>query len=383
MPILQENHLKKLKTAIVHDWFAGYAGSERCVESFTNLYPEADVFVLFNFLTDEEQKIVVKNKKPHTSFIQNLPFARSNHRKYLPLFPYAIEQFDLSEYDLIISSSHAVAKGVLTNQNQLHICYCHTPIRYAWDLTHQYLKESKLTSGIKGAFAKWVLHYIRMWDISVANRPDFFIANSGYIAKRIKKIYNRESFVINPPVDLTNFECSAGKDDFYLTASRFVPYKRMDVIAEAFSKMPDKKLVIVGSGPDEEKIKEKSGSNIEFAGYLNGERYKDYMMRAKGFVFAAEEDFGIVVIEALASGTPVIALNKGGTAETVQNGINGVHFSEQSVESIKEAVERFEKTRSGFDSIKIAENTKQYDRKIFEEKVRKFVDEKAIEKFGI
>ena len=375
--------MKKLKTAIVHDWFAGYAGSERCVESFTNLYPEADVFVLFNFLTDEEQKIVVKNKKPHTSFIQNLPFARSNHRKYLPLFPYAIEQFDLSEYDLIISSSHAVAKGVLTNQNQLHICYCHTPIRYAWDLTHQYLKESKLTSGIKGAFAKWVLHYIRMWDISVANRPDFFIANSGYIAKRIKKIYNRESFVINPPVDLTNFECSAGKDDFYLTASRFVPYKRMDVIAEAFSKMPDKKLVIVGSGPDEEKIKEKSGSNIEFAGYLNGERYKDYMMRAKGFVFAAEEDFGIVVIEALASGTPVIALNKGGTAETVQNGINGVHFSEQSVESIKEAVERFEKTRSGFDSIKIAENAKQYDRKIFEEKVRKFVDEKAIEKFGI
>jgi len=383
LPILQENHLKKLKTAIVHDWFAGYAGSERCVESFTNLYPEADVFVLFNFLTDEEQKIVVKNKKPHTSFIQNLPFARSNHRKYLPLFPYAIEQFDLSEYDLIISSSHAVAKGVLTNQNQLHICYCHTPIRYAWDLTHQYLKESKLTSGIKGAFAKWVLHYIRMWDISVANRPDFFIANSGYIAKRIKKIYNRESFVINPPVDLNNFECSAGKDDFYLTASRFVPYKRMDVIAEAFSKMPDKKLVIVGSGPDEEKIKEKSGSNIEFAGYLNGERYKDYMMRAKGFVFAAEEDFGIVVIEALASGTPVIALDKGGTAETVQNGINGVHFSEQSVESIKEAVERFEKTRSGFDSIKIAENAKQYDRKIFEEKVRKFVDEKAIEKFSI
>jgi len=374
--------LKKLKTAIVHDWFAGYAGSERCVESFTNLYPEADVFVLFNFLTDEEQKIVVKNKKPQTTFIQNLPFARSNHRKYLPLFPYAIEQFDLSDYDLIISSSHAVAKGVLTNQNQLHICYCHTPIRYAWDLTHQYLKESKLTSGIKGAFAKWVLHYIRMWDISTANRPDFFIANSGYIAKRIKKIYNRESFVINPPVDLNNFECSATKDDFYLTASRFVPYKRIDVIAEAFSQMPDKKLIIVGSGPDEQKIKQKSGSNIEFAGYLSGEKYKDYMKRAKGFIFAAEEDFGIVVIEALASGTPVIALDKGGTAETVQNGINGVHFSEQSAERIKEAVEHFEKTRSDFDSIKIAEDAKQYDRKIFEEKIRKFIDEKAAEKFG-
>jgi glycosyltransferase involved in cell wall biosynthesis len=368
--------LKKLKTAIVHDWFAGYAGSERCVESFTNLYPDADVFVLFNFLNDEEQKIVVKNKKPQTSFIQKLPFARRNHRNYLPLFPYAIEQFDLSEYDLIISSSHAVAKGVLTNQNQLHICYCHTPIRYAWDLTHQYLKESKLTSGIKGIIAKWVLHYIRMWDFSTGNRPDFFIANSEYIAKRIRKIYNRESIVINPPVDLKNFEFSAKKDDFYLTASRFVPYKRIDIIAEAFSKMPDKKLVIVGSGPDEDKIKRKSGSNIEFTGYLNGEKYKDYMKRAKGFVFAAEEDFGIVVIEALASGTPVIALNKGGTAETIKDGINGIHFSEQSADQIIEAVQRFERTRSDFDSIKIAEGVIQYDRKKFEEKIKHFVTDK-------
>jgi glycosyltransferase involved in cell wall biosynthesis len=368
--------LKKLKTAIVHDWFAGYAGSERCVESFTNLYPDADVFVLFNFLNDEEQKIVVKDKKPQTSFIQKLPFARSNHRNYLPLFPYAIEQFDLSEYDLIISSSHAVAKGVLTNQNQLHICYCHTPIRYAWDLTHQYLKESKLTSGIKGIIAKWVLHYIRMWDISTGNRPDFFIANSEYIAKRIRKIYNRESIVINPPVDLKNFEFSAKKDDFYLTASRFVPYKRIDIIAEAFSKMPDKKLVIVGSGPDEDKIKRKSGSNIEFTGYLNGEKYKDYMKRAKGFVFAAEEDFGIVVIEALASGTPVIAFNKGGTSETIKDGINGIHFSEQSADQIIEAVQRFERTRSDFDSIKIAEGVIQYDRKKFEERIKQFVTDK-------
>jgi len=374
--------LKKLKTAIVHDWFAGYAGSERCVQSFTNLYPDADVFVLFNFLKDEEQKIVVKNKKPQTSFIQNLPFARRNHRNYLPLFPYAIEQFDLSDYDLIISSSHAVAKGVLTNQNQLHICYCHTPIRYAWDLTHQYLKESNLTSGIKGIIAKWVLHYIRMWDISTANRPDFFIANSEYISKRIRKIYNRESIVINPPVDLINFEFSAKKDDFYLTASRFVPYKRIDIIAEAFSKMPDKRLVIVGSGPDEDKIKRKSGSNIEFTGYLDGEKYKDYMKRAKGFVFAAEEDFGIVVIEALASGTPVIALNKGGTAETIKDGINGIHFSEQSADQIMEAVQKFEKTISEFDSIKIAKDVNQYDRKIFEEKIKKFIAEKAADILG-
>ena len=238
------------------------------------------------------------------------------------------------------------------------------------------LKESKLTSGIKGIIAKWVLHYIRIWDFSTANRPDFFIANSEYIAKRIRKIYNRESIVINPPVDLKNFEFSAKKDDFYLTASRFVPYKRIDIIAEAFSKMPDKKLVIVGSGPDEDKIKRKSGSNIEFTGYLNGEKYKDYMKRAKGFVFAAEEDFGIVVIEALASGTPVIALNKGGTAETIKDGINGIHFSEQSADQIIEAVQRFERTRSDFDSIKIAEGVIQYDRKKFEEKIKQFVTDK-------
>jgi glycosyltransferase involved in cell wall biosynthesis len=215
-----------------------------------------------------------------------------------------------------------------------------------------------------------------MWDISTGNRPDFFIANSEYIAKRIRKIYNRESIVINPPVDLKNFEFSAKKDDFYLTASRFVPYKRLDIIAEAFSKMPDKKLVIVGSGPDEDKIKRKSGSNIEFTGYLNGEKYKDYMKRAKGFVFAAEEDFGIVVIEALASGTPVIAFNKGGTSETIKDGINGIHFSEQSADQIIEAVQRFERTRSDFDSIKIAEGVIQYDRKKFEEKIKQFVTDK-------
>lgn len=372
-----------MKVAIVHDWFAGYAGSERCVQSFTNIFPDADVFVLFNFLTEEEQKIVVKNKKPITSFVQNLPFARSNHRKYLPLFPYAIEQFDLSEYELIISSSHAVAKGVLTNPEQVHICYCHTPIRYAWGLTHQYLKESNLTSGLKGLFAKSVLHYIRMWDAATANRPDHFIANSNYIANRIKKIYNRESTVINPPVDIDRFECGVEKENYYLTASRFVPYKRIDIIAEAFSMMPDKKLIIIGNGPDEEKIKAKSGKNISLAGFQSGEKLKQYMKKAKAFVFAAEEDFGIVVIEALASGTPVIALNKGGTAETIQDGVNGILFNEQRPELIKEAVERFEKEQNKFDPAGLANYAKRYERKVFEEKIKIFIEEKINEKFNI
>lgn len=374
--------MKKLKTAIVHDWFAGYAGSERCVESFTNLYPEADVFVLFNFLSAAEQKIITKNKRPVTSFIQNLPFARNNHRKYLPLFPYAIEQFDLSDYDLVISSSHAVAKGALTNQNQLHVCYCHTPIRYAWDLMHQYLKESGLTRGIKGALAKWILHYIRMWDLSTAGRPDFYIANSEYISGRIKKTYNRDSVVINPPVDLDKFECGTEKGDYYLTASRFVPYKRIDMIAEAFSRMPDKKLVIIGSGPDEEKIRSRAAGNVEFTGYLGGDKYKDYMKNARGFVFAAEEDFGIVVIEALASGTPVIALNRGGTAETVKDGVNGIHFQEQTPDQIIEAVNKFEKIRGNFDSRQISADAKRYGRNIFEDKIKSFIEEKAAQKFG-
>lgn len=375
--------MKKLKTAIVHDWSTGYAGSERCVESFTNLYPEADTFMLFDFLSDEERKIIFKEKNPKTSFIQNLPFAKNHHRKMLPFCPYAIEQFDLSEYDLIISSSHAVAKGILTNQNQVHICYCHTPIRYAWDLTHQYLKEAGLTKGLGGFFAKAILHYIRMWDITSAGRPDFFIANSSYISKRIKKIYNRESTVINPPVDINKFECGTEKENFYLTASRFVPYKRIDVIAEAFSMMPDKKLVIVGDGPDEAKIRRKAGSNVEFTGYLSGKKYKEYMKKARGFVFAAEEDFGIVVIEALASGTPVIALNKGGTAETVTDGVNGIHFNEQTPQQIVEAVEKFEKALSSFNSGKIAEDAGKYDRKVFEEKIKKFITEKTSEKFGV
>ena len=369
-----------MKIAIVHEWLTTYAGSERCVESFTNLYPDADIFVLFDFLNEKDKQVILKNKKSNTSFIQNLPFAKKYARKYLPLFPFAVEQFDLSEYDLIISSSHAVAKGVLTTSNQLHICYSHTPIRYAWDLTHQYLKESNLTKGLKGLIAKAALHYIRMWDVSTANRPDYYIANSNYIAARIKKNYNQEAAVINPPVDIDKFEFSENKENYYLTASRFVPYKRVDLIAEAFSMTPDKKLIIVGDGEDEKKVKSKAGSNVEFVGYQTGDKLKEYFKKAKAFVFAAEEDFGITVIEAMACGTPVIALNKGGTAETVIDGVNGIHFNEQTALSIKEAVERFENTRSAFNYRTIAEYAKQYDRKVFEGKIKSFIDQKLQER---
>ncbi len=366
-----------MKTAIVHDWFVSYAGSERVVESLTNVWNDADVFVLFNLLNESDRKIVTKNKIPKTSFLQKFSLIKRHHRKFLPLFPYAIEQFDLSDYNLIISSSHAVAKGVLTNSNQLHICYCHTPIRYAWDLTHQYLKESNLTTGIKGMIAKSILHYIRMWDSASANRPDYFIANSNYIAKRIQKIYRRDSSVIYPPVDTDKFKCEVNKDNYYLTASRLVPYKRIDLIAEAFSKMPDRKLLIIGDGPEEKKIKSKSGKNIEFLGYKSGEALVNYMQKAKAFVFAAEEDFGIMIVEALSCGTPVIAFNKGGASETIVDEENGILYNEQTSGSVIEAVKKFESKIEKFDPNLISNSAKKFDRKIFEEKIKEFVNIKC------
>ena len=374
--------LNDLKTAIVHDWFTGYAGSEKVVESLTNIWKDADIYVLFNFLNEEEQKIVVKNKIPITSFLQRWGSVRRNHRRFLPIFPYVIEQFDLSKYDLVISSSHAVAKGVLTNSNQLHINYCHTPIRYAWDLTHQYLRESNLSSGLKGVIAKAVLHYIRMWDVSASNRVDYFAANSKYIAKRINKIYKRDAEVIYPPVDTDKFLFETKKEDFYLTASRLVPYKRIDIIAEAFSKMPDKKLYVIGDGPDEKKIRSKLTSNIEFFGYLKREELKKYMQKAKAFIFAAEEDFGITMIEALSCGTPVIAYNKGGASETILENETGILFDEQSPENIIDAVNKFEKLERKFNPESLNIYAKQFSRKIFEEKIKRFIDEKCNEFFN-
>lgn len=369
-----------MKTAIVHDWFTTYAGSERCVESFTNIWKDADIFSLVDFLNEKDRQIILKGKKAKTTFVQNLPFAGKYHRHYFPIFSIAIEQLDLSGYDLIISSSHAFAKGCLTNPNQLHICYCHTPIRYAWDLTNQYF-DNRLISRMQKFVLRPVLHNIRIWDVVSANRIDHFVANSNFISKRIKKIYRRDSEVIYPPVDTAKFVLETKKENFYLTASRFVPYKKIDLIAEAFSRMPDKKLIIIGEGSDEQKIKAKCSRNVEMLGYKEADELAEYMRRARAFVFAAEEDFGISVIEALSCGTPVIALNKGGTAETIVNGKYGIHFSEQMADDIVAAVERFEKNEKSFDPQTLSEYAKQFDRRIFEEKTESFVKNKCDEFF--
>lgn len=371
-----------MKIVLVHEWLVFYAGGERVFESFTNIWKDADVFALVDFLNDEHRKIILKGKHAHTTFIQKLPFAEKKFRSYLPLFPLAIESLNFSKYDIIISSSHAVTKGVRKKPNQLHISYCHSPMRYIWDEAETYFEAAKLNKGLKKIVATKILNYLRKWDLKTAQRPDYLIANSNYIAEKLKRIYNRNSTVIYPPVDVDKFECVNNKDDYYFVASRLVPYKRIDLIVEAFSQMPDKRLVIAGTGPELNKLKSNFLVNVEFIGYQDENSLKELMQKAKAFVFTAEEDFGIVVVEAMACGTPVIALNKGGTAETVVDGKTGILFENQNVEDIKNAVRRFERIEDSFNHNEISEYTKKFSRKIFEEKIKQYVDEKSDEFFG-
>jgi len=363
-----------IKVAIVHDWLVTYAGAERLLEEVINCFPEADLFAIVDFIPQNERGFL-KDKPVKTSFIQKLPLAKKKYRAYLPFMPLAVEQFDLSVYDIVISSSHAVAKGVITGPDQLHISYVHSPMRYAWDLQHQYLKETGLDRGLKGWLAKRELHKLRMWDLRTANGVDHFLANSRFIARRIWKVYRREATVIYPPVDIDSFTLCEQKEDFFLTASRMVPYKRIDLIAEAFSLMPDKHLYIIGDGPDFDKVKSKSGPNVELLGYQPFEVLRDYMQRAKAFVFAAEEDFGLVPVEAQACGTPVIAYGKGGALETVIEGETGLFFDAQTTSSIIEAIQRFEDMKDSFIPAKIREKSLRFSKDRFQREFMSFVDE--------
>ncbi|MEW9699930.1 glycosyltransferase family 4 protein [Paenibacillus sp. SI8] len=368
-----------MKVAIIHDWLVTYAGAERVLEQLLILFPEADLFSLVDFLKVEE-KGFIQNKSVQTSFIQKMPFAKKKYRSYLPFMPLAVEQFDLSQYDVIISSSYAVAKGVITGPDQLHISYIHSPIRYAWDLQNQYLKESGLDTGLKGWIAKYMLYQIRQWDYRTHSGVDYFISNSNFISRRVWKVYRRDSSVIYPPVDVKAFSYVDQKEDFYLTASRLVPYKKIDLIVESFAKMPDKRLVVIGDGPDFEKIKSKAGPNVQLLGYQKFQVLKDHMQRAKAFVFAAEEDFGITPVEAQACGTPVIAFGKGGALETVR-GIDemnptGVFFREQSMEAIQAAVQAFEENRHLISSEVCRDNALQFGVERFREEIREFVERK-------
>ncbi len=371
-----------MKIAIVHDWLVTYAGAERVLAGLLETWPEADLFAVIDFLSDED-RASLGGKRATTTFIQQLPKAKTHYQKYLPLMPLAIEQLDMSPYDLVISSSHAVAKGVLTGPNQLHISYVHSPIRYAWDLQHQYLHEASLDHGLKAKLARMLLHYMRMWDQRTASGVDEFIANSHFIGRRINKSYRRESTVIYPPVDTRQFTLHADKEDFYLTASRMVPYKRIPMIVEAFSRMPDKKLIVIGAGPEMEKAKELATPNVTLMGYQNFAVLLHHMQRARAFVFAAEEDFGIAPIEAQACGTPVIAYGKGGVLETVR-GIDhpeptGIFYAEQTPESLIAAVAEFEAEAHHILPDTCRASAERFSTERFRQEIKTFVDTRVRE----
>ena len=367
---------------IVADWLVTYAGAERVIKEIIDIYPNSDLYSVVDFLS-EQSRSYFHGKKASTTFIQKLPRAKKAYQKYLPLMPLAIEQLDVSSHDVIISSSHAVAKGVLTGPDQLHISYVHSPIRYAWDLQHQYLRESHLDKGVKGILAKYLLHKIRQWDYRTANGVDHFIANSQFIARRIHKVYGRTADVIYPPVDVHRFLMNTSKQDYYLTASRLVPYKKIDLIVEAFSNMPDKRLVVIGNGSEMVKIKSKAKSNIEILGYQPDSVMLEHMQNAKAFVFAAEEDFGITPVEAQACGTPVVAFGKGGSLETVRPyGVDkptGVFFDEQSVPSLVKAINFFDTVSDKIEPQDCRENAMQFSVEIFKNNLSKYVEDKWTE----
>ena len=362
-----------MRTAVVHEWLTVRAGAERVLEAILEVVPEADVYSIVDFLPEKERDFL-RGRRVTTSFVQRLPVARRHYRAYLPVMPFAVEQFDFSAYDLVISSSHAVANGVLTGPNQLHLSYVYTPARYAWDLQEQYLNVSGITRGIRGSLARIILHYFRLWDLCAASRVDSYVANSQFVAARIGKIYRRAAQVIYPPVDVDSFRVRDVKDEFYLTVARLVPYKRVDLLVEAFGKMPRRKLVVIGDGPELKRIRARAGSNVTLMGHQPFEVVRDRMERARAFLLAAEEDFGIAQLEAQACGTPVIAYGRGGATETIVEGETGLFFLEQSVEAVVDAVERFEGSAGRFDAKTCRRNAERFRPERFRREFRAFLD---------
>lgn len=357
--------MKGKKTALIHDWLIHPGGAEKLLHCIQEIFPGKVHALLHDPKTSPTWLNV------HTSFLQKLPKSTLYYPYLLPFFPLAIEGFDLREYNLILSSSHAVAKGVLTTGKQLHICYCHTPMRYAWDLYFDYLEPLGFC---KKMMAQRALHRIRLWDVSSSSRVDHFLANSQHVARRIQKTYGREATVIYPPVDTSCFTLKK-KEEFYLTVSRLVPYKKIDLLVEAFSHMLDKRLLVVGDGPEKQKIQNKATKNIEFLGHVDDETVHHLMSSAKGFLFAAKEDFGLAPVESMASGTPVIAFGEGGALETIVDGVTGVFFNEQTVFSICQAIQKFETLYDQFVPETIQAHAQKFCKERFQREYQAFVEE--------
>lgn len=366
-----------LKIALVHDWFNEAGGAEKVVKEILHCYPGADVFCLFDFFDEANRKKYLSEKKTHNSFIQYIPFARRGYRNLFPLFPKAIESLDLKDYDVIISSSSCVAKGVKRKPGQLHISYCHSPARYAWDLKEDYLRvtNTKLTKAVLGYF----FEKLRKWDLKTCNRVDHFIANSLFVRERIHRFFGRESIVIYPPVDVDMKVSADNKNGYYLTVSRLVNYKNIDLIVEAFRRMPELKLEVAGDGPLRSKILKNLPPNVSYLGYIDEETKHRKIAGAKAFIAAATEDFGISVVEAQSYCTPVIIPFKGGYKETV-NKNTGVFFHDQTPEDMVTTIQAFQNENRIFRYEDFKENIAPFSVERFRNEFKAFVDDK-IEKY--
>ncbi|HVV94036.1 MAG TPA: glycosyltransferase [Hyphomicrobiales bacterium] len=320
----------------------------------------------------ERDRSWLNGRVPQTSFLQRIPGSRYIYRYLLPWMPFAIEQFDLSDYDVVISNSHAVAKGVITGPDQLHICYCYTPMRYAWDLQNQYLEEARFR-GIRNLFARMALHKLRIWDYRTASGVDHFITCSQYISRRLFKAYRRDATVIYPNVETDDFGIGRDRGDYYFTSSRMVPYKKIGLIVEAFAAMPERRLVVVGTGPQFKHIQKIATPNVTLLGYQPLAVLRQHLERARAFIFAAEEDFGIAPVEAQACGTPVLAFGRGGANETVVDGVTGLHFHAQTTAAIRDVIDRFEAREDDFDPIQIRAHALRFSTDRFRDEFRRFV----------
>jgi glycosyltransferase involved in cell wall biosynthesis len=373
-------HVGRLRVAIVHEWLDTYAGSERVLEQLLLCFPSADIFAVVDFM-EEAERGFLQGRRVQTSFVQRLPFARRLFRHYLGLMPIAIQQLDLSGYDLVISSNHAVAKGVLTGPDQIHISYVHSPMRYVWDLQHQYLSQMGIDHGLKSMYARWLFGRLREWDVATAHQVDHFIANSNYIGRRIRRTYRREAMVIHPPVDVDRFFPDGNKEDFFLLACRFVPYKRADVVVESFAQQPHRRLVVVGDGPDAARVRAaaRGAPNIELIGVVEQPALIKLMQRARAFVFAAEEDFGITLVEAQACGTPVIAYGHGGATDIVRTDASGwrtgLLFDRQDPDAVTEAIDQFDALEPRITGEACRMNALRFSEARFRSEIAGFVDQ--------
>lgn len=356
-----------MKVALVHDYLNQYGGAERVLECFMDLYPDAPIYTIISNLDKMPQRF--READVRTSFVQKIPFSAKHYKKMLGIFPLAVEQMDLREYDLVLSSSSAFAKGVITNPSQIHVCYCHTPMRYVWDLYHQYMEEMR--NPIFRLALPSILHKIRLWDQATAHRVDSFISNSFNVANRIQKYYRRDSQVIHPPVSLDHLKLSATSENFFLIVSRLIPYKRIDLVIETFNQL-QWPLVIIGDGYDRPRLEQLAGPTVQMLGYQPDEVIHDYYSRCKAFILAGEEDFGITPLEAQAHGKPVIAYGKGGALETVIDGVTGLFFKEQTTAALTDALMRY--MDRYFDPVVIHNHAQTFNEQRFKDQIARFVE---------